>query len=126
MAPDEEPNDPEHPHYGDPPVYIRQLRAYLSIGTFILSSDPPVVGQIYDSPTSQEVRVRIYPLIENMTWSGQVPRITTGEAAGVQEVVQSKDFRTICLEEIHEIAFVFTESAIKKTGTILQGPQPRN
>jgi hypothetical protein len=79
------------------------------------------VGQIYDSPTSQEVRVRIYPLIENMTWSGQVPRTTTGEAAGVQEVVQSKDFRTICLEEIHEIAFVFTEPAMKKTGAILQG-----
>jgi hypothetical protein len=121
MVPIEEPNDLEHPHYGDPPVYIRQLRAYLSIGTFILSSDPPVLGQIFHSPTASQVRVRIYPLLDTMTWSGQVARITAGEAAGVQEVVQSRDFRTISVQEIQEIAFVFTESEIQKTGVILQG-----
>jgi hypothetical protein len=121
MVPGEEPNALEHPHYGDPPVYIRQLRAYLSIGTFIILSDPPVLGQIFDSPTTSQVRVRIYPLLDTMPWSGQVARITTGEAAGVQEVVQSSEFRTISLQEVQEIAFVFTDSAIKKTGVILQG-----
>ncbi len=121
MVPIEEPNDLEHPHCGDPPVYIRQLRAYLSIGTFILSSDPPVLGQIFHSPTASQVRVRTYPLLDTMTWSGQVARITAGEAAGVQEVVQSRDFRTISVQEIQEIAFVFTESEIQKTGVILQG-----
>ena len=122
------PNDMEDPHYGDPPVYIQQLRAYLSIGTFIVSkspeesaSDPPFLGQILESLTISQVRVRVYPLLDTMTWSSQIARITTGEAAGVQEVVQSGGFRTISLQEIQEIAFVFTESAIKKKGIILQG-----
>jgi hypothetical protein len=113
-----------YPRYGDPPIYVKQLRAYLSIGTFIIwkesTSHPPIIGQISESRAPRVV-FRVYPLLDTMTWSCQVARITTGEAAGVQEVVQSSDFCTIGLEEIQEIAFVFTESIIKKTGIILQG-----
>jgi hypothetical protein len=114
MVPGEEPDALEHPHYDDP-------RAYLSIGTFIILSDPPVLGQIFDSPTTSQVRVRIYTLLDIMTWSGQVARITTGEAAGIQEVVQSREFRRFSLQEIQEIAFIFTNSAIKTTRVVLQG-----
>jgi hypothetical protein len=98
------PNDMEDPHCGDPPVYVQQLRAYLSIGTFIVSkrteesaSEPPFLGQILESSTISQVRVRVHPLLDAMTWSSHIARITTGEAAGVQEVVQSRGFRIISL-----------------------------
>ena len=130
MMPDEEENDDLEPHYGHMPVYVPQLRAYLSIGTFVLSKNleessadqPFFLGQITESSAISQVRVRVYPLLESMAWSGQFSRITTGEAAGVPEVVQStRGLRTISLQEIEEIAFVFTEVAIKKKGVILQG-----
>jgi hypothetical protein len=85
------------------------------------ASEPPFLGQILESLTISQVRVRVCPLLDAMTWSSQIARITAGEAAGVQEVVQSRGFRIISLQEIQEIAFVFTELVMKKKGIILQG-----
>jgi hypothetical protein len=115
------------PSYGDLPIYIPPLKAFLSFGSFVLfkplNAPEASVGRlVHRDDTQKKIVVSLFDKLSAMVeMEKTVPRLSNETIQGVVEIVCTRKLLTISVEEIQNIAFIFSMETIEQHGIILNG-----
>jgi hypothetical protein len=122
------------PLYAQPPIYVASLKAYLSVGSFVIfkvdeEGEKKKIGRIVRREAKNHVLslqqetlvMNIFLHLSDMPFATQVMRETAGEAAGVVEVVQTFEQITVSAASISNVSFVFSAKRMHATNVVCAG-----